>query len=71
MLLRLREGMKQRFISAWRLLRQMSGDDAYERYLRLYAANQQQHQHASPPLSREAFCKAWQEDKWNGVKRCC
>lgn len=57
--------------SAWRLLRQMSGDDAYERYLSLYAANQQQHQHQTPPLSREDFCKAWQEDKWNGIKRCC
>ncbi|MCB5191107.1 YbdD/YjiX family protein [Methylobacillus arboreus] len=55
----------------WRFLRQVSGDDAYERYLRLYAANQKKHRHQAPPLSREAFFKAWQDEKWDGIKRCC
>ncbi|MCB5186435.1 YbdD/YjiX family protein [Methylobacillus caricis] len=52
---------------AWQLLRTLSGDDAYERYLGLYV----RHGHAEPPLSREEFFRAWQEEKWNGVKRCC
>ncbi|MFL9711135.1 CstA-like transporter-associated (seleno)protein [Methylobacillus sp. Pita1] len=56
---------------AWRFLRQVSGDDAYERYLSLYAANQERHGHQGPPLTREEFFKAWQQQKWDGVKRCC
>lgn len=55
----------------WRFLREISGDDAYERYLKLYAANQDRHQHAGPPLSRDEFFKAWQQQKWDGIKRCC
>lgn len=51
----------------WALLRRLSGDDAYERYLTHHAG-----QHAEqPPLSRAAFFKQWQERKWKGVKRCC
>ncbi|MCX7628359.1 MAG: YbdD/YjiX family protein [Methylophilaceae bacterium] len=51
----------------WQALRRLSGDDAYERYLRHHA----QHQVSEPPLSREEFYKQWQERKWKGVKRCC
>jgi uncharacterized short protein YbdD (DUF466 family) len=51
----------------WKLLRELSGDDAYERYL--------QHQTlAHPdeaPLCRHAFFKQQQQQKWHGVKRCC
>ena len=51
----------------WKLLRELSGDDAYERYL--------QHQalaHADEkPLCRHAFFKQQQQQKWHGVKRCC
>jgi uncharacterized short protein YbdD (DUF466 family) len=57
----------------WQTVRQLSGDDAYERYLRHYA-NQHQGQGdlpCHPPLSKDAFYKQWQDDKWNGVKRCC
>ncbi len=53
--------------SFWQLLRRLSGDDAYERYLRHYA----EHPHDDPPLSREEFFKQWQDSKWKGVKRCC
>lgn len=53
--------------AGWRLLRRLSGDDAYERYLRQHA----EHGHAEPPLSRKAFFKQWQDGKWQGVKRCC
>lgn len=53
----------------WQLLRTVSGDDAYERYLEHWHVH-----HASEggqPLERKAFFKAEQERKWNGVKRCC
>jgi uncharacterized short protein YbdD (DUF466 family) len=53
----------------WRGLRQLSGDDAYERYLQHYQAHHAQD--AEPPLSREEFFKQWQDKKWHGVKRCC
>lgn len=57
----------------WQLLRRLSGDDAYERYLKHFA------EHQSPdcihscekPLTKKAFFKQWQDEKWNGVKRCC
>lgn len=55
----------------WRFLREVSGDDAYERYLKLYATSQKKHQHAVPPMSREEFFKVWQQEKWDGIKRCC
>lgn len=51
----------------WRALRQLSGDDAYERYLAQHA----HHHPEQPPLSREEFFKQWQDGKWKGVKRCC
>jgi len=48
-------------------VRQVSGDDAYERYLAHHAAA-----HAGePPLSRKAFFVEDQERKWGGVRRCC
>lgn len=51
----------------WRMLRRLSGDDAYERYLQHYAA----YHHDETPLSKAAFFKQWQDEKWNGIKRCC
>ena len=59
--------MWQFFKTAWRNIRQLSGDDAYERYLQHHA----EHHLDEPQLSREAFFKEWQERKWKGVKRCC
>jgi uncharacterized short protein YbdD (DUF466 family) len=51
----------------WQAIRQLSGDDAYERYLRHHAVH-----HADEPLlSKKAFFKQWQDKKWQGVKRCC
>lgn len=61
----------KRLTTLWQRIRELSGDDAYERYLQHYAEH---HQHATDselPLSREAFFKQWQDDKWKGVKRCC
>jgi len=51
----------------WALLRAVSTDDAYERYL----AHQARHHAAEPVLSPRDFYVREQEHKWNGVKRCC
>jgi uncharacterized short protein YbdD (DUF466 family) len=51
----------------WRFVRRLSGDDSYERYLQHHAARHQ----ADTPLSKAAFFKQWQNEKWNGIKRCC
>lgn len=51
----------------WQYLRQVTGDDAYERYVahRLLA-------HASePPLTRQQFFTRRQNEKWSKVSRCC
>jgi uncharacterized short protein YbdD (DUF466 family) len=51
----------------WFLIRRISGDDAYERYLRHHA-----HTHADiPALTRKEFFKREQARKWDGVRRCC
>jgi uncharacterized short protein YbdD (DUF466 family) len=57
----------------WQALRQVSGDDAYERYLAHWQAS-----HAGAhsgeggsPMNRKEFFRAEQERKWNGVRRCC
>ncbi|MGI9213536.1 MAG: YbdD/YjiX family protein [Methylococcaceae bacterium] len=54
----------------WSWLRQLSGDDAYERYL---SHRQVHHSHdPNPPLSRPAFFRSEQDRHWNnGIKRCC
>lgn len=52
---------------AWRFLRQVSGDDAYERYLehvvRFHPGEQ--------PMSRAEHFRIRQEQKWSRVSRCC
>jgi uncharacterized short protein YbdD (DUF466 family) len=57
----------------WQVVRRLSGDDAYERYLEHFAMHHQadpDHAHCQP-LSKKEFFKQWQEEKWQGVKRCC
>jgi uncharacterized short protein YbdD (DUF466 family) len=51
----------------WSVIREVSGDDAYERYL----AHWQEHHRSSTPLERAAFFKEEQRRKWEGVRRCC
>lgn len=64
--------MLARLKSFWRMIRRLSGDDAYERYLQHYAQHlNEQHSHEQPLLSKEEFFKQWQDGKWKGVKRCC
>jgi uncharacterized short protein YbdD (DUF466 family) len=53
--------------SLWHSIRELSGDDGYERYL-------VQHTTAHPeatPLSRTAWFAHEQQEKWTGIKRCC
>lgn len=59
--------MFNKLTQLWSAIRQLSGDDAYERYLQHHA----EHHVETPPLSREAFFKQWQDGKWKGIKRCC
>ena len=57
----------------WQFVRRLSGDDAYERYLSHFA----DHYHPGcrqcdeQPLTKKAYFKQCQDEKWNGVKRCC
>ena len=60
----------------WQMIRRLSGDDAYEQYLKHYAEHHQgddavADQTTETMLSREEFFKQWQDKKWKGVKRCC
>ena len=52
---------------AWGALRQLAGDDAYERYLVHHA---QQHPLATPLSAREFYARE-QQRRWSGVSRCC
>lgn len=53
----------------WFHLREISGDDAYERYLIHW------HEHHAcqdeKPMTRKEFYQSEIERKWSGVKRCC
>jgi uncharacterized short protein YbdD (DUF466 family) len=51
----------------WRWLREVSGDDAYERYLCHHA---QAHADARAPSRREFYAQELQR-KWSGINRCC
>ncbi|MGH8612662.1 MAG: YbdD/YjiX family protein [Gammaproteobacteria bacterium] len=51
----------------WRALREVSGDDAYERYL----AHWRTCHGDEKPLSRAEFHRVELERKWSGLRRCC
>jgi uncharacterized short protein YbdD (DUF466 family) len=51
----------------WRFLRQVSGDDAYERYLEHVARLHPDEK----PVSRAEHFRMRQEQKWNRISRCC
>ena len=56
-------GLKQ----VWQYVRQVSGDDAYERYL----AHHRQAHTGEAPMTQEQHFKKHQEEKWSKVSRCC
>ena len=51
----------------WQAVRQLSGDDGYERYLAHRAAAHP----GMPALPRHAWFVHHQQQKWSGIKRCC
>jgi uncharacterized short protein YbdD (DUF466 family) len=51
------------------MLREATGDDAYERYLAHWRAHHSAS--AAAPLDRATFCREEQRRKWEGVRRCC
>jgi len=60
----------------WARVRQLSGDDAYERYLQHYAEHHQSssEDEAEPPLSKEAFLKSGRIKNGRALKdavKCC
>ena len=63
--------MRELFVKlrkCWSMLRRLSGDNAYERYLehrRLHHAQE------DAPLDRSAFHRLETERRWNNVRRCC
>jgi uncharacterized short protein YbdD (DUF466 family) len=61
--------MFAKLTTLWQGLRQLSGDDAYERYLRHFA--QHHADSGETPLTKAAFFKQWQDNKWRGINRCC
>jgi uncharacterized short protein YbdD (DUF466 family) len=63
-----RAGAALRWVgAAWRYLRAVSGDDAYERYVAHHAV-----EHAGEELmTRKDFFTDRQCRKWTGVSRCC
>jgi uncharacterized short protein YbdD (DUF466 family) len=51
----------------WRAIRELSGDDAYERYIAQHATNYPD----TTPLTRKDFFFYQQQQKWRGIQRCC
>jgi uncharacterized short protein YbdD (DUF466 family) len=60
-------GVQNGLRAAWRYLRSVSGDDAYERYV----VHHRSHHAAEPLLTRKAHFDERQRRKWMGVSRCC
>jgi uncharacterized short protein YbdD (DUF466 family) len=53
----------------WALLREVTGDDAYERYLDHWRTRHARD--GGVPLDRATFCREELRRKWDGVRRCC
>lgn len=64
----------QRF---WQFLRQVTGDDAYERYRAHHEISHGANAHepgshcGEALLTRQQFFKLRQDEKWSKVSRCC
>jgi uncharacterized short protein YbdD (DUF466 family) len=54
-------------VRLWSVLRNLAGDDAYERYVQHHI---RAHQSAAL-LSRRDFYLREQQRKWSGISRCC
>jgi uncharacterized short protein YbdD (DUF466 family) len=57
---------------AWQLVRRLSGDDAYEEYLKHFTScHMNCDQHNQELLDKKTYFKQRLEEKWNSMKRCC
>lgn len=52
-------------------VRQLSGDDAYERYLVHYEEAHATLPNPPPRLTRKEFYRQFEDRRWNGPNRCC
>jgi uncharacterized short protein YbdD (DUF466 family) len=59
--------MRQFLSSGLSLLRGVTGDDAYEKYLAHMRANQPDDR----PMSAQEFFRAQMEQKWSCINGCC
>ena len=57
----------RRLWGAWRFVREVSGDDAYERYIQHVV----RFHPGQAPMSRSDHYKFRQEQKWDRLSRCC
>jgi uncharacterized short protein YbdD (DUF466 family) len=57
-----------RFKRLRRFIRNLTGEDAYDRYL---AHWREHHGGEGAPLDRKTFYKQRLERKWSGINRCC
>ncbi|MDZ7737392.1 MAG: YbdD/YjiX family protein [Gammaproteobacteria bacterium] len=61
--------LKHRARNLWQGLLTLTGDDAYQRYLRHW--RQEHADSGERPMSRREFYLAEQQRKWNKPNRCC
>jgi uncharacterized short protein YbdD (DUF466 family) len=61
------KGVRQFLSSGLSLLRGVTGDDAYDKYLAHMRANQPD----EAPMSAREFFRAQLENKWSCVSGCC
>jgi uncharacterized short protein YbdD (DUF466 family) len=59
--------VRARLATLWCWIRQLSGDDAFERY----RAHQLACHPGATPMDRAEFYAHEQRRKWSGVSRCC
>jgi uncharacterized short protein YbdD (DUF466 family) len=59
--------MSGRLAALWALVRRVTGDDAYDRYLAHHRAVHPER----APLPRREWFRREQERAWGGVRRCC
>jgi uncharacterized short protein YbdD (DUF466 family) len=60
-------GVRQFLSSGLSLLRGVTGDDAYDKYL----AHMQSNDPATTPMSEKEFFRAQMEQKWSCISGCC
>ena len=59
--------VRERVAEGWKVLRELVGDDAYERY----CAHRKHHHANEPQLTRRDYYIVSQQKKWTGINRCC